>query len=76
MQVANAVRSTQASSSNFLAGIARWAILLLAGSMALNHMGFANEIINTAFGLLLGAAAVAVAIAFGLGGRDAAAPTA
>jgi hypothetical protein len=36
-------------------------------------MGLANEIINLAFGLLLGALAVAVAIAFGLGGRDLAA---
>ena len=36
-------------------------------------MGFANEIINLAFGITLGAAAVAVAIAFGIGGRDIAA---
>ena len=41
--------------------------------MALRHMGLANEIINLAFGLILGSAAVAVAIAFGLGGRDVAA---
>jgi hypothetical protein len=33
-------------------------------------MGLANEIINLAFGLLLGAVAVAVAIAFGIGGRE------
>jgi hypothetical protein len=33
-------------------------------------MGLANEIINLAFGLLLGAIAVAAALAFGLGGRD------
>ena len=36
-------------------------------------MGLANEIINLTFGLLLGAVAVAVAIAFGLGVRDVAA---
>ena len=36
-------------------------------------MGLANEIIDLAFGLLLGAAAIAVAIAFGIGGRDIAA---
>jgi hypothetical protein len=35
-------------------------------------MGIADEIINLAFGLLLGAIAVAVALAFGLGGREAA----
>ena len=43
--------------------------------MALRQMGLANEIINLAFGLLLGAIAVAVALAFGLGGREIAART-
>ena len=33
-------------------------------------MGLANEIEMIAFGLILGSAAVATAIAFGLGGRD------
>ena len=41
--------------------------------MALRQMGLANEIISLAFGLTLGAVAVAVAIAFGLGGREIAA---
>jgi len=36
-------------------------------------MGLANDIVNLAFGLILGSAAVACALAFGLGGRDAAA---
>jgi hypothetical protein len=35
-------------------------------------MGLANDIITLAFGLVLGSVAVAVAIAFGVGGRDAA----
>jgi len=38
--------------------------------MALQQMGVATDIVNLAFGLLLGAIAVAIAIAFGLGGRD------
>jgi hypothetical protein len=41
--------------------------------MALQQMGVAPDIVNLAFGLLLGAIAVAIAIAFGLGGRDVAA---
>jgi hypothetical protein len=41
--------------------------------MALQQMGIASSIVNLAFGLLLGAIAVAVAISFGLGGRDVAA---
>jgi hypothetical protein len=35
-------------------------------------MGIANEIVQLAFGLTLGSVAVAVALAFGLGGREAA----
>ena len=35
-------------------------------------MGIADDIVNLAFGLVLGAVAVATALAFGLGGREAA----
>ncbi len=52
---------------------ARVAILILAGAMALRQLGVADEIITLAFGLTLGAIAVALAIAFGIGGRDLAA---
>ncbi|MCW5852728.1 MAG: mechanosensitive ion channel [Anaerolineae bacterium] len=59
--------------AGLLGQVARAAILYLAGAMALRQMGLANEIINLAFGLLLGAIAVAAALAFGLGGREEAA---
>ncbi|EKV01025.1 small-conductance mechanosensitive channel [Leptolyngbya sp. PCC 7375] len=61
------------SSSNTLAQTARIAIIALVGSMALQHIGLATSIVNLAFGLLLGSVAVAIAISFGLGGRDVAA---
>lgn len=67
------IKSSNASQANLLALVARVSILVLAGAMALRQMGLANEIINLAFGFLFGAIAVAVAIAFGLGGRDIAA---
>jgi len=35
-------------------------------------MGLADNIVNMAFGFTLGAVAIAAALAFGLGGRDAA----
>ena len=70
---ANIISSRQITQAQLLAAVARIAILLLAGAMALRQMGLANEIINIAFGLLLGAVAVAAAIAFGVGGRDMAA---
>ncbi len=68
----NAVRSTGRTNSGFLAVVARSAVMVLTAAMALREMGFAEDIVNLAFGLLFGAVAVAVALAFGLGGRDAA----
>jgi TRAP-type mannitol/chloroaromatic compound transport system permease small subunit len=67
---AGAIRSSGVDQPNLLATAAQAAILVLTGAMALRQMGVANEIINLAFGLLLGAIAVAVALAFGLGGRE------
>ena len=61
------------TSSGTLAQAARIAIIAFVGAMALQQMGVATSIVNLAFGLLLGAIAVAIAIAFGLGGRDVAA---
>ncbi len=55
-----------------MARIARVAILGLVVAMGLRAMGVADDIVNLAFGLVLGAVAVAVALAFGLGGREAA----
>jgi len=55
-----------------IANIARFAILGLVIAMGLRQMGLAEDIVNLAFGLTLGAVAVAVALSFGLGGREAA----
>ncbi|MGB3534305.1 MAG: mechanosensitive ion channel [Microcoleaceae cyanobacterium] len=67
------VYSSGSSTSQLLAQTARIAIIVFVGAMALQMMGIASDIVNLAFGLLLGAIAVAVAISFGLGGRDIAA---
>jgi hypothetical protein len=53
-----------------LAAVARVAILGIVIAMGLRAMGIANEIVQLAFGLSLGAVAVAVALSFGLGGRE------
>lgn len=71
--LANLVAGLVRGASRFMSSVVRVAILILASAMALSHMGLASEIINLAFGLLLGAVAVAAAIAFGLGGREVAA---
>jgi hypothetical protein len=56
--------------ANLLGQTARVCILAFVGAMSLQQMGIASSIVNLAFGLLLGAVAVAIALAFGLGGRD------
>lgn len=61
-----------AGTSQGMANIARFAILGLVLAMGLKAMGLADNIVNLAFGLTMGGVAVAAAIAFGLGGRDAA----
>lgn len=66
-------KSMSASDGNsFVAGIARVAIIGLFLAIALRTMGIANSIVELAFGLTLGAIAVAVALSYGLGGREAA----
>ncbi|WP_225885423.1 mechanosensitive ion channel [Leptolyngbya sp. KIOST-1] len=67
------IRSMGTGQATVLAQAARIAILIFVGAMALQQMGVAPDIVNLAFGLLLGAIAVAIAIAFGLGGREVAA---
>ncbi|MBX2801782.1 MAG: mechanosensitive ion channel [Myxococcales bacterium] len=54
----------------FLATLARVVITGLVLAMGLDAMGVAETTVNLAFGLTLGAAAVAVALSFGLGGRE------
>ena len=55
--------------------VAKVAIFTIAGFMILSQLGIAAEIVNTAFKLVLAAAAIAVALAFGLGGKEFAANT-
>jgi hypothetical protein len=69
----HAIARAAGPDSRGLALIGRYAILALVLAMGLRAMGIADDIVNLAFGLTLGAVAVAVALAFGLGGREAAA---
>ncbi len=68
-----AIKVAESRQADFLARVARYAILILAGAIALQRMGLADEIILIAFGLLLGTIAVTVILAFGVGGKDIAA---
>ncbi|HHS95397.1 MAG TPA: hypothetical protein ENJ45_02325 [Phaeodactylibacter sp.] len=70
--IANIAYNALEKNNAFMAGLARIATLGLFLAIALRTMGIANDIVNLAFGLTLGAVAVAVALSFGLGGREAA----
>jgi hypothetical protein len=67
------ITSSGSPQARILGQVARISILALVTAMALQQMGIAASIVNLAFGLLLGAIAVAIALAFGLGGRSIAA---
>ena len=70
--LSNAINRGTDGADRFASTIVRWATIALATAMGLSFMGIADEIVMLAFGLVLGAAAVAAALAFGLGGRGAA----
>jgi len=61
-----------AAGQGSIANIARIAILGLVLAMGLRAMGLADNIVNMAFGFTFGAIAIATALAFGMGGKDAA----
>jgi Conserved TM helix len=69
----NVIASSRTYQARMIGNTARIAIIALVSAMALQQMGIATDIVNLAFGLLFGAIAVAIALAFGLGGRDVAA---
>ena len=50
-----------------LAQVAKFVIVMISVFMALQQVGVAADIVTTAFTLILGAAALAVSLAFGLG---------
>lgn len=58
--------------SKLSAAIVRGAVIVIFLAMGLHAMGIADNIIEMAFGLGLGAIAVAFALSFGLGGKEAA----
>ena len=56
-----------------IAGISRWAIIIFAATIAMEQLGIAPLLVGTAFNIILGGVVLALALAFGLGGKDAAA---
>jgi hypothetical protein len=55
-----------------LAVVSRWAIIIFAGTISLRELGIATLLVTTTFNIILGGVCLGLALAFGLGGRDAA----
>ena len=62
----------QSDTNPWFGSLIQMAILFVFIALGLNTMGVGTAIVNLAFGLVLGALAVAFALAYGLGGREAA----
>ena len=67
------IKGSNMANSEMMANVAFGAIMVLTGVISLKKMGLAGSIVDLGFGLALGGMALALALAFGLGGRDAAA---
>jgi len=76
MIVAEFVRGLILASAGAVSGVptvakvAKAAVVMISIFMALQQVGVAEEIVTAAFSLILGAVALAVGLAFGLGNRD------
>lgn len=71
--VANLIRRAGDARSELVATIVQWGILVLVSAIGIREMGLGEDIIFAGFVLILGAVCVASALAFGIGGRGAAA---
>jgi len=55
--------------ARLLARAAHWAVILFAIATALTHLGIGKDMVLVAFGITFGGLVLALALAFGLGGR-------
>lgn len=70
--VAGTARAANIKSANFAGKIAKWAIWIFAILAAIMQLGIAVSFINTLFTGIIIAISLALGLAFGLGGQDAA----
>jgi hypothetical protein len=68
--VRGAANEAGLSNSNFLAKAAAVVVWAFALVVAVNQLGIATELVNTLFMAIVGALALGLGLAFGLGGRD------
>lgn len=71
--VRGATASARLGDPGLISGIARVAVWAFGIIVAINQLGIASTLINTLFTAVVGALALALGLAFGLGGRETAA---
>ena len=71
--VRGAASEADLSNADFLAKVAAVVVWAFAIVVAVNQLGIATELVNTLFMAIVGAIALALGLAFGLGGKDTAA---
>lgn len=71
--VVGAARAANMSSAHFFGRVTKWAIWIFAILAALSQLGVATALIETLFTGVVVAVSLALGLAFGLGGQDAAA---
>lgn len=68
--VTSSVESAGVKGAGLIGAVVRYAILAFVGILVLNQIGVGTAIVTTLFGAVIGGLTLALAIAFGLGGRD------
>ena len=69
----NAVKSSGMANADSVSGMAFTGVMVMTSVIALKQMQIGGDIVDLGVGLALGGVALALGLAFGLGGRDAAA---
>lgn len=62
--------NAQLAQAPLIAGAVRWLVLIFAGAAALTQLGIAREMVLLTFGIAFGGSVLALALAFGLGGKE------
>jgi hypothetical protein len=60
----------QIHSARLLSLGVKWLVMVMAGAMALDHLGIGGPIVRLAFGILFGGIVLALALAVGLGSKE------
>jgi hypothetical protein len=62
--------NAQMESAKFLSRLVRWLLIIFSLTLALYQLGIAEKVITAAFSVIFGGIVLALAIAFGWGGRE------